>query len=874
MKPITLAKAYEPAKYESKIYKRWLASGFFNPDNLNLPADAPTYTIILPPPNITDRLHLGHAAMLAIEDLFIRYKRMSGYRTLWLPGTDHAAIATQTVVEKKLKQEAGKSRHDLGREKFLKKVWEFLKATQAIILKQIETMGASLDWSRLAFTLDEPRQAAVKEMFVRLYEAGLLYRGERIVNWCPHCRSTLADDEVEYREQPAELYTFRYDADFPLAIATTRPETKLGDTAVAVNPADPRYKKFIGQTLRANFCGQELNLKIIADRQVVMDFGTGALGVTPAHALADWQLAEANNLPVVKVIDEHGLIREGFGAFSGLTAVAARQAIVAQLRADGLLEREETISNNLSVCYRCGTAIEPLPSRQWFVAVDKPVAQLNNQSLKQAALAAADMGQITFVPERFTKRYWDWMNNLRDWCISRQIWFGHSLPVWYRGEEIYVGRTAPAENGWTQDSDTLDTWFSSSMWTFSTLGWPDNFADGQKQGDLAKYHPTQLMDTGYEIITLWVSRMIMMSLFATGEIPFATVYLHGMVLDKQGKKMSKSKGNGIDPMAMVKLYGADAVRLSLLIGTTPGTDFRVSEDKIAGYRNFTNKFWNIARFILLNINQPQSDLKPPPGQTLADRWILEELAQTITEVDRQLADYNFSRAGEQLEKFTWDSLADWYLEIAKIEGDKGAILNYCLNTLLKLWHPFMPFMTETIWLQIYGQDKLLMVEAWPTADRPERVATADMAVIKELIVGIRAARSANKLEPAQKVKAVLYAGERQALLQAQAELIKNLRTGIGELAIEASGRPLAEAIYSSVGGIEVYLIAAVDAAKEKLRLEKDFVNLEKFITGLEARLANAEFTAKAPPAIIQQETDKLRRAQSDLAKITERLNKL
>lgn len=872
MGKIELAKTYEAGKFEDNIYRLWEESGLFNPDNLNVAPDAPSYTIILPPPNITDKLHLGHAEMLAIEDLFIRYKRLCGYRTLWLPGTDHAAIATQTVVEKKIKKELGQSRHDLGREQFLNHVWAFLRETQATILNQIKVMGASLDWSRLAFTLDEPRREAVQAMFIKMYEAGLIYRGERVVNWCPRCQSTLADDEVEYQEQQAKLYTFRYDADFPIAISTTRPETKLGDTAVAVNPKDARYKKFIGQTLEANFCGIKLNLKIIADRNVDADFGTGALGVTPAHSTIDSQMAVANDLPVIKVINEQGVIHEGFGEFSGLKVEEARAKIVEQLRADNLLESEEDLSNNLSVCYRCGTAIEPLPSKQWFISVDKPAKELGNKSLKERAKEVAETGQIKFLPERFNKRYLDWMDNLRDWCISRQIWFGHSLPVYYKGEEIFVGAEKPEGEGWTQDEDTLDTWFSSGMWTFSTLGWPHNFKDHKKSGDLAKFHPTQLMETGYEIITLWVSRMIMMSLFAVGEIPFETVYLHGMVLDKHGKKMSKSKGNGIDPIDMVKLYGADAVRLSSLIGVTPGTDFRISEEKIGAYRNFVNKFWNISRFILLNIDEPKVDLACPSAKTLFDEWILAKLNNLITTVGESLDKHDFALAGEQLQKFTWDDLADWYLEVAKIEGDKGQILNYILNTTLVLWHPFMPFVTEAIWQEVYQGHSLLLVERWPEAQTIKKnTSETKIDLVQKIISGIRNARSSNKLEPSQSVKAVIYAGKDLELLQNHAEIIRSLRTSVGELIIQAKGEAINEAIYFSESGVEVYLVAQIDKGKEKLRLEKEFIKLEEYITALEAKLGNEEFTAKAPKALVDKEKAKLSQAQSELGKIKERL---
>ncbi|MCK5081055.1 MAG: valine--tRNA ligase, partial [Candidatus Moranbacteria bacterium] len=607
---ITLAKTYSPKKNEEKIYKYWGDSGKFNPDNLDLPKNAKPYTIILPPPNITDKLHLGHSSMLAIEDLLIRYHRMNGYRTLWLPGTDHAAIATQNVVEKKLLKEKKQTRHDIGREKFMEEAWKFMKTTQSTILNQARRMGASLDWSRLAFTLDDQRKTAVEKMFIDMHEAGAIYRGKRIVNWCPHCQSTLADDEVEYKAEKSILYTFKYDKNFPITISTTRPETKLGDTAIAVNPKDSRYKDLIGKTFKANFCGIDLEIKIIADHEVDMNFGTGALGVTPAHAIIDWQIAQRNDLKTIQVINEQGKIKNGFKKFSGKSALETRKEIVKKLVRSDLIIKEEEIENNISICYRCNTIIEHLPSEQWFISVDKKLEKLGGKSLKEKALEVSRTKEIEFIPARFTKRYQDWMENLHDWCISRQIWLGHQIPAWYKDDEIKVQVKTPG-SGWVRDLDTLDTWFSSGMWTFSTLGWPNNFKDNEKSGDLTKFHPTQVLNTGYEILTLWVSRMIMMSLFAVNEIPFEKVYLHGMILDQHGKKMSKSKGNGIDPIEMIEKYGTDAVRLSLLIGSTAGNDMKMSERKIEGYRNLINKIWNIARFVLhqLEFEKPTSTKK-------------------------------------------------------------------------------------------------------------------------------------------------------------------------------------------------------------------------------------------------------------------------
>ena len=896
-----LDKIYNPFENEGNIYNIWEKSGFFNPDNLNLEEDAENYTIILPPPNITAKLHLGHASTVAIEDLLIRYNRLLGKRALWVPGTDHAAIATQNVVEKKLLAEKGLSRHDLGREKFLEEVWTFLKETQGTILFQMKKMGASLDWSRLAFTLDDERQFAVKKMFKEMYEAGVIYRGERLVNWCPRCNSTLADDELDYKEQEAGFWTFKYDKDFPISISTTRPETKLGDSAIAVNPKDERYKQYIGKTLEANFLGQKLKIKVIADYQVEMDFGTGALGVTPAHSAVDFKMAEDNDLEIIKVIDEKGLIKDGFGEFSGLKTLEARKLIVEKLKEKGLIEKEEEIKNNLSLCYRCSSAIEPILSKQWFISVDKKLEKLGGKSLKEKAIEVSKSKEINFIPERFNKRYLDWMENLHDWCISRQIWFGHQIPVWYKGEEIYVGIEAPEGEGWTQDPDTLDTWFSSGMWTFSTLGWPDNFENGVKKGDLKKFHPTQVLETGYEILTLWVSRMIMMSIFALDEIPFKEVYLHGMILDEKGKKMSKSKGNGIDPLDMAEKYGADATRLALLTGSTPGNDVRFSEDKIEAKRNFINKLWNISRFIISIISKEEeekeksdsnsendknkdSNFKNEEGlnidnkaevATLADDWILDELELLKINVKSYLDSYNFSLAADSLIDFTWNKLADWYLEVAKIEGGKEKILKHILKTILILFHPFIPFVTETIWQSFFKG--VLMVEKWPENKKLEELSQKNIEsfnLLKDIIVAIRNLRSENKIEPAKKIKAIIYAHENAELIAKQKELILNLKTGLEELEVIESGIAPEKSLVAVISKIEIYLLGAVDEEKKKEALNKEKLNLEKLIKSQETKLLNQDFISRAPENIVKAEKEKLENYKVELEKINKNLEVL
>lgn len=863
-----LEKVYHPDDWEDLIYKQWEESGYFNPDCLPCNKQASNYTMVLPPPNITAKLHLGHASMLAIEDLFIRFHRLKGYRTLWLPGTDHAAIATQNVVEKKILKEEGRTRHDLGRDDFLKKVWEFLKETQSTILYQIKKMGASVDWSRQAFTLDPARQKAVRKMFIDMHREGVIYRGERVVNWCPRCQSTLADDEVEYRQQKSKLYTFKYDAAFPIAISTTRPETKLGDTAIAVNPKDERYRSYLGQELTADFCGQKLKIKIIADNKVDPDFGTGALGVTPAHSLIDSQLAQKNDLTIIKVINEQGLIRETFGQFSGQTALAAREMIVEKLRQKKLIKSEEEINNNLSICYRCDTPIEPLPSQQWFVGVNRKLDRLGGKSLKEKAIEVVKDEQIKFIPARFTKRYLDWMENLHDWCISRQIWFGHQIPAWYRDGQIQVSSEKPEGENWEQDTDTLDTWFSSGMWTFSTLGWPDNFQNGVKSGELKRFHPTQMLETGHEIITLWVSRMIIMSLFALNEIPFSQVYLHGTILDKNGKKMSKSKGNGVDPLEVIKNFGTDALRLSLLIGNTPGNDSRYSDEKIVNGRNFVNKLWNISRFII-SIAKDSSDDYDRSHLTLSDRWILNRFQTLIGEVKRNLSEYQFALAGDKLKEFTWNDLADWYLESKKFEAGDTKILMFLLKNILKMWHPFIPFVTEVIWQQL-EEKEALMIASWPQDEKTDwNKEENDFELIKEIVIAIRNARFANRVEAGRKIKAVIIAGDQKQLIEDQKHLIQALKTGLDDISLSATGTEIDKnnSILINIGKIEIYLLGAVDEKKEQARRSKETARLNKLIEAGESKLANQAFVDKAPAVLVEKERAKLADYKTELEKM-------
>ncbi|KKQ27368.1 MAG: Valine-tRNA ligase [Candidatus Magasanikbacteria bacterium GW2011_GWC2_37_14] len=874
-------KAYEPNLYEDNIYKRWEESGLFNPDNLTNTKGR--YVNLLPPPNANGEMHVGHASGYVVMDLLGRYHRMKGEKVLLLPGKDHAGIQSQVVYEKKIKKEQGISRHDLGREKFYNEIFAFCKDRSQYMRSQEKKIGLSADWSREKFTMDPDLVKIVLDTFVQMYNEvdnkgnRLIYRGDRIINWCPRCFTALSDVEVEHEEQMTKLYTFKYSNDFPFTISTTRPETKLGDTAVAVNEKDKRYKKYIGQEFKVDFVGVPLTIKIIPDHEVDMNFGTGALGVTPAHSAVDWEMAQKNNLPIVKVINEQARIYPGFGKFSGLSASEARTAVVEELRANGLLEKEEEYLNNLSVCERCKTPIEPLVSKQWFVNVDHA-----NFSLKKSARKAIEKEEIKIYPERFKDVMLSWIDNVRDWCISRQIWWGPQIPVWYKGDEMVASVDSPGE-GWKQDEDTFDTWFSSGQWAYSTLGYPTG-------KDYQEFYPSDVMIMGRDILPFWAFRMIILGLYCTGEVPFKNLYFTGLVRDENGQKMSKSKGNGIEPIEIINKYGTDAVRLSLLIGNTPGNDLNLGEQKIAGFRNFSNKLWNIARFIMTVIPteairrvEGSLDLARDDKKTLADKWILSKLNEVIKSTSENIEQFNFSQAGEQLRDFTWNELADWYLEIAKIEGEKSEILNYLLNTILKLWHPFMPFVTEQIWTEIYGKDRMLMVERWPvfvasdatTPGKPEGGVAGDFELLKNIITGIRSLRAENKIEPVKKLNAIISAGDKAGLLQENAEIIKVLAR-LENLQIEESAIKPEGSIGFVESGVEVFvdLSGVVDIEKEKVRLEKEKQELEKYVSGLAGKLSNKEFVNNAPPAVVEKEQHKLNEAKDKLAKVINQLEGL
>jgi valyl-tRNA synthetase len=719
--PEKLLKPYNPADVEGPIYKTWEESGFFNPDICvekgTTQSDAEHFSIVLPPPNVTGTLHTGHAFMLVIQDIMVRFARMQGKKTLWIPGTDHAAISTQTVVEKNLEKEKIR-KQDLGREEFLKRVNEFAQNSHDTIVGQLRKMGASLDWSREAFTLDDKRTTAVHAAFKKMYDDGLIYRGYRIVNWDPKGQTVISDDETDHEERDAQLYTFKYWNDFPISISTTRPETKVGDTAVAVHPNDARYKEFVGKTYEGTFCGVSLSIKIVADESVEPEFGTGALGVTPAHSQIDWDIAQRHQLEVKPVINEFAKMTVGDDQILGKKTIEAREAVVEYLRTEGLLEKEETVKQNVSIAERSKGIIEPLPKLQWFVDVNKKIAERGNRSLKELMLDAVRKDGINILPSNFEKVYFHWIENLRDWCISRQIWYGHRIPVWYKDEEIFVGKNAP-DTEWIQDEDTLDTWFSSGLWTFSTLGWPE------ETPDFKTYHPTSVLETGNDILFFWVARMILMSTYLLGTTPFKTVYLHGMVLDKNGKKMSKSNpATAIDPVETVEKYGADALRMSMIVSVGPGQPTTLSEEKIRAYSKFANKIWNATRFVM----EQTHDLDPNSTPTYddEDQQSIDDLHSFIKEITKEMEEYKFYLVSEKLYHYFWDTFASTIIERSKIkiaetnsESAKWVLYTH-LTILIKALHPFMPFITEEIWGTIpqskdkTNNKKLLIIESWPT----------------------------------------------------------------------------------------------------------------------------------------------------------------
>ncbi len=868
-----IPKTYNPKEYEKDVYKTWENSGFFNPDNL--PDNRKeSFSISMPPPNATGILHLGHASMLAIEDSVIRYKRMRGFKTLWLPGTDHAAIATQTKVEKLIAKE-NLNRHDLGREKFIERVKQYVQESQNTIRGQIRQMGSSCDWSRERYTLDDGLTEAVQETFVRMYQDGLIYRGKRIVNWCPRCESTLADDEVEHADENGKLYYIKYplaeDPENFIIIATTRPETMLGDTAIAVNPDDARFKNFVGKNVLLPLTDRQI--PVIADDHVDVKFGTGALKITPAHDKDDFEIGKRHGLEVINIFNNNGKLNEITEEYKGLDINKAREKIVADLEKLKLLEKIEDYKHSVGHCYRCDATIEPMVSLQWFIDVDKKIPG-QEKSLKETSIENVKSGKIEIIPERFKKIYFHWMENLHDWCISRQIWFGHRIPAYYcECGQVVVSLTPPStcwkcgKSNFQQDPDTLDTWFSSGLWTFSTLGWPE------ETDDMKTYHPTSLMETGYDILFFWVARMILMSAYAIDDIPFEKVYLHGLIKDKDGRKMSKSLDNGIDPIEMIEKFGADALRLSMLIGTTAGNDFKLYEEKIASFRNFVNKLWNVSRFIMSNCDK-LSDSMPVPDK-LADKWILGELNKTIECTTKYLDEYQLSKAGETLYEFTRDKLADWYLEISKSDSsdNKNHMLGYILSTLLKLWHPLTPFVTETIWKEM-GHDDLLMIADWPVDNqyKKEDPKMSKFRSIQETIKWIRNIRASYKIEAGKVIEGSI------AILPEITNYIsvieKMTKTKLKK--IEFCPTPENSIARIINGHIEIIIDKGswINTDKEKARLSSELESFEDYVGKLEKELSNENFVSNAPEKVIEERKEKLTETKNKIKKIKEQLSLL
>lgn len=871
-----IEKAYEAKKYEDKIYEKWEKSGAFTPE---IDPKKKSFTISMPPPNATGVLHLGHAVMLALEDIMIRHHRMMGESALWVPGTDHASIATQNKVEQLLAKE-GKTKYDLGRAEFLKRVHEYVKDSQSTIRNQIRKMGSSCDWTRERYTLDKGLTNAVQEVFIKMHNDGLIYRGDRIVNWCPRCESTLANDEVEYKEANEKLYWIKYG---PFVLATTRPETKLGDTAVAVHPSDKRYKDMVGKKYMIPGVLGEFEVEVIADHSVDPEFGSGAVKVTPAHSFADFEMAQRNNIPAKPIIDEKGCMMDNCGKYEGMTTHECRTEIVKDMEKMGLIEKIEDYDHNLSICYRCGTSVEPLISKQWFINVDKKIISHKGKklSLKERAIQVIKEKEIEILPAKFNKTYFNWMENLHDWCISRQIWFGHRIPIFYCQDcdEIITSKEKPEKcpkcksTKLKQDPDTLDTWFSSGLWTFSTLGWPE------KTKEMEYFHPTSVMETGYDIIFFWVARMILMTTYVLGEIPFETVYLHGLIRDRNGEKMSKSKPETcIDPLEMIEKYGTDAVRLSLVIGSTPGNDMRLYEEKIAGYRNFVNKIWNAARFALMNVTEEdlKKDFEPSMIKSLADKWVLTELQKLIKEVDDDMEKFHFSEGGTKIYDFIWRQYCDWYLEISKGEHKNPAVLIYVLRTVLKLLHPFVPYVTEKLWENI-GGEKLLISEDWPIYQK-ELIFHEDaktMELLHEIISQIRSTRAELKVEPIKKIHAIIYAGKNTGALEEKREAVMQLAR-LEKLEIHPKGPKIDGAKAIFVDDVEIYLPMSemLDSKKETTRLKKEIEMKEKFTKSLEGKLKNKGYTQNAPKEVVEKDKTRLKDELKNLKKLKEELKQL
>ena len=870
-----LPKTYDPQSVEDRIYKNWVEKGYFH---TQIDENKTPFTIVIPPPNVTGQLHMGHALDETFQDIIIRTKRMQGYAALWVPGTDHAGIATQIKVEENLRKEEGLTRYDLGRDKFLERVWDWKEQYGNRIISQIKKLGCSCDWERERFTMDEGCSKAVREVFVNLYEKGLIYQGTRIINWCPSCITALSDAEVEYAEQPGNFWHIKYpfaDGSGEVIIATTRPETLLGDTAVAVHPEDERYKALVGKNLILPLVGREIPL--IADEYVDKEFGTGCVKITPAHDPNDFEVGKRHNLPEIRMLNDDATVSKEGGVYAGLDRYEARKRIVADLEAQGYLVKIEEHSHNVGQCYRCGTTVEPITSKQWFVKMEP---------LAKDAIRVVEDREVEFIPDRFSKTYMHWMENVKDWCISRQLWWGHRIPAFYCQD---CGETTVSKEDITvcpkcggkvkQDEDVLDTWFSSALWPFSTLGWPE------KTADLDYFYPTSVLVTGYDIIFFWVARMIVSGLEHLNEAPFKHIYIHGLVRDSQGRKMSKSLGNGIDPLEIVEKYGADALRFTLATGNSPGNDMRFYIERVEASRNFANKIWNASRFVLMNLDIEKNELPALDKLSIEDKWILSKYNTLVKEVTDNLEKYELGIAVSKLYDFIWDEFCDWYIELVKPrffekgESNKTAqmVLTYVLSNTLKLLHPFMPFITEEIWQALPHEGESIMVSEFPVYDEKLDFAAAEkeMTLIMEAIKGVRNVRNEMNVPPSKKTKLYIVTDNEKVFSLGKVFFEKLASASEAVIQKDKAGIP-ENAVSVVTEGAELYLPVdeLVDKEKELERLTKEKEKLEGEIKRVEGKLSNKGFTDKAPAKVVEEERQKGEKYKEMLEKVLKSIDAL
>ena len=871
-----LPKVYEPQQVEERIYKMWEEGGYFKPQGK---PDAKPFTIVMPPPNVTGQLHMGHAMDATLQDTLIRFKRMQGYDALWVPGVDHAGIATQIKVEEELRVKEGLTRYDLGREKFLERVWDWKHKFGNRIVEQQKKLGASCDWDRAAFTMDETCSKAVREVFVSLYEKGLIYKGSRIINWCPNCVTALSDAEVEYVDKPGHLWHIRYplaDGTGEVVVATTRPETMLGDTGVCVNPNDERYQHIIGKKVILPLVNKEI--PIVADEYAEMEFGTGCVKMTPAHDPNDFEVGLRHNLEVIRVLDDNGKVNALGGTYEGMDRYDARKKIVADLEAGGYLVKIEDHAHNVGTCYRCHKDVEPIISAQWFVKM-KPLAE--------EAIRVVKDGETRFVPERFTKTYMNWMENVRDWCISRQLWWGHQIPAWTCADCGHI--TVSREDAQvcekcgsahiTREEDVLDTWFSSALWPFETLGWPDTDAE-----DFKKFYPTDVLVTGYDIIFFWVARMIFSGCEHTGKAPFHTVLIHGLVRDNLGRKMSKSLGNGIDPLEMIGKYGCDALRMNMVTGNSPGNDMRFYVERCEAMRNFANKLWNASRYVMMNLDEDAKNELPDLSRLeIADKWVLSKLNTLIAEVTENMEKYELGVAIQKIYDFIWDIYCDWYIEMtkARLFADDAerkqtaiSVLVYVLDNILRLLHPFMPFITEEIWQSIPHEGEALIVAQWPEyrEDLAFRTEEDHMESVMDAIRAIRARRTEMNVPPSKKAALYVLTAKPQIFVEGEG-FLQRLAYADDVTMLESEPENLDGMVTITTSDAKLYIPMGqlVDVAKEIARISKELENAKKFLKSLEGKLSNEKFVSRAPETVVAAEKEKAAKTADLIAQLEQSL---